>query len=166
LRPCGRPARWRRPRSIRAVGLDSFGKPLVLTKLTAADIGSLAAAARVPMGFEAAPPGGPAAGRSRASGRTLRGVLDAIVAADSRYEWRDDERRHRPQAVSAAWSDRTMRIYRSVGSIRFDEVGSADALRIVAASSAKDLLASQRDDLSDTKRFRPGPAAGHDPRRA
>src|SRR4029078_5847649 len=43
----------------RAVCLDSFGKPLVLTKLTAADIGSLAAAARVRMGFEAAPPGGP-----------------------------------------------------------------------------------------------------------
>ena len=137
----------------RAIGLDSFGKPLVLTKLTAADIGSLAAAARVPMGFEAGPPGSPSGWKVEASGRTLRSVLDAIVAADSRYEWRDDGGVIvlRP---SAAWSERDNALYRSVGSIRFDEVGSADALRIVAGLFGEDLRASQRDDLSDAKRFR------------
>jgi len=136
----------------RAVGLDFFGKPLVLTKLTAADIGSLAAAARVPMGFEAAPPGGRGGWKIEASGRPLRAVLDAIVSADSRYEWRDDDGVIvlRP---SAAWSDRDNALYRSVGSIRFDEVGAADALRIVAGLFGEDLSASQRDDLNDTKRF-------------
>ena len=43
----------------RIVGLDFFGKRLVIKKLTAADIGALAAAARTPMGFEAALDGGP-----------------------------------------------------------------------------------------------------------
>src|SRR6185312_14846857 len=49
----------------RAIGLDSFGKPLVLTKLTAADIGSLAAAARVPMDSRLGRRAARAAGRSR-----------------------------------------------------------------------------------------------------
>ena len=137
----------------RPVGLDFFGKPLVLTKLTATDIGGLAAAARVPMGFEAAPPGGPGGWKVEASGRPLRAVLDAIVSADSRYEWRDDNGVIvlRP---SAAWSDRDSALYRGVGSIRFDDVGTADALRIVTGLFGENLSASQRDDLSDTKRFR------------
>lgn len=136
----------------RAVGLDSFGKPLVLTKLTAADIGSLAAAARAPMGFESAAPGGPTGWRIEATGRPLRAVLDAIVAADSRYEWRDDDGVVvlRP---SAAWSDRGNALYRSVGAIRFADVGAADVLRIVAGLFGEDLLASQRDDMRDPKRF-------------
>ena len=38
----------------RPVGVDFFGKPLVIKKLTASEIGALAAAAHVPMGFESA----------------------------------------------------------------------------------------------------------------
>jgi len=116
----------------RAVGLDSFGKPLVLTKLTAADIGSLAAAARAPMGFESAAPGGPTGWRIEATGRPLRAVLDAIVAADSRYEWRDDDGVVvlRP---SAAWSDRGNALYRSVG--RF---GSQTSVPPTSCGSSRD----------------------------
>ena len=136
----------------RPVGLDFFGKPLVLTKLTATDVGALGAAARVPMGFEAAPSVRPGGWKVEASGKPLRAVLDAIVAADSRYEWRDENGVIvlRP---SAAWTDRNNAIYRNVGSIRFDEVGAADAMRIVAALFGTDLVGSQRNDLGDTKRF-------------
>jgi len=136
----------------RPVGLDVLGRPLVLTKMTAAEFRSLAAAARVPMGFEAAAPEGPTGWKVEATGRPLRAVLDAIVAADSRYEWRDDNGVIvlRP---SAAWSDRDNALYRSVGSIRFADVGAADVLRIVAGLFGENLLASQRDDMRDPQRF-------------
>jgi hypothetical protein len=137
----------------RPVGLDFFGKPLVLTKLTASDVSALATAARVPMGFEAAAPRGSRDWKVDASGRPLRAVLDAIVAADSRYEWRDDNGVIvlRP---SAAWRDRDSVLYRNVGSIRFDAIGPADALRIAAGLFGTEILPSQRNDLGETKRFR------------
>ncbi len=136
----------------RPVGADFFGKPLVIKKLTASEIGALAAAAGVSMGFEAASAGEAPVLDVPASGRPLRAVLDAIVAADPRYEWRDET----GVAVlrpAAAWTDRDNPLYRGVGAIRFDDVGVSDALEIVVALFGQDLHPSQRIDLGDTKRF-------------
>jgi hypothetical protein len=140
------------PAPERIVGTDFSGKPLVFTKLTAAEIGALAAAAGVPMGFEAAAPIQPHAWKIEASGRPLRAVLDAIVAEDPRYEWREDSGVFvvRP---AVAWTDRDDVLYRGVGPIRFEDIGVADAPRIAAAMFGDEPAASQRDDMGDAKRF-------------
>lgn len=134
------------------VGPDFFGKPLVLEKLTAADIGALAAAARMPMGFEAAVTGGPVAVDVKASGKSVRAVLDAIVRADPRYEWREEGSVIvlRP---AAAWTDRDDVLHRNVAAIRFDDVGIADAMAITVGLFGQTLHATQRNDLGDQKRF-------------
>jgi hypothetical protein len=136
----------------RLVGLDFFGKPLVVKTLTASGIGALGAAAGVPMGFEAAVLGGSPPLNIEASGKPLRAVLDQVVAADGRYEWRDEE----GVAVlrpAAAWTDRNNPLHRSVAAIRFDDVGACDALQIMLALFGQDLHPSQRNNLRDTKRF-------------
>jgi len=136
----------------RPVGQDFFGKPLVIKKLTATEIGALAAAAHVPMGFESQGAADAADLNVRASGRPLRAVLDAIVAADPRYEWRDEA----GVAVlrpATAWTDRDDYLYRSAPAIRFDDVGASDALQLVVALFGQDLHASQRSTLGDIKRF-------------
>ena len=135
----------------RRVGVDFFGKPLVIKKLTATEIGALAAAAHVPMGFESVG-ADPAPLNIQASGRSLRVVLDAIVAADPRYEWRDDN----GVAVlrpTTAWTDTEDFLHRSAAAIRFDDVGVSDALQLVIALFGEDLHPSQRNTLADPKRF-------------
>lgn len=136
----------------RVVGADFFGRPLVIKTLTATEIGALAAAAHVPMGFEAAIPSPQRSWKIEATGRPLRAVLDAIVAEDPRYEWREEGGIVvlRP---SAAWTDRDNVLYRSVGPIRFQDIGTSDALRVAAGLFGADLVASQRDDMGDAKRF-------------
>lgn len=136
----------------RPVGLDFFGKPLVIKKLTATEIGALAAATHVPMGFESAGSGEPAVLKVPASGRPLRVVLDAIVAADPRYEWRDEG----GVAVlrpAAAWTDRDDFLYRGAAAIRFENVGVSDALQLVVGLFGGDLHPSQRNGLGDVTRF-------------
>jgi hypothetical protein len=136
----------------RVVGPDFFGKPLVIRKLTANDIGALGAAAGVPMGFEAAPPGEVPPLQITATGRTLRAVLDAIVAADSRYEWRDETGVAVLRAVGA-WTDRDNPLHRTVAAIRFADAGVNDALRIVVALFGQELHRSQRTNLGNPRRF-------------
>ena len=135
----------------RPVGVDFFGKPLVIKKLTASEIGALAAAAHVPMGFESA--GADAEPLNvQASGKPLRVVLDAIVAADPRYEWREDN----GVAVlrpATAWTDTNDFLHRSAAAIRFDDAGVSDALQLVIGLFGEDLHPSQRNTLADPKRF-------------
>jgi hypothetical protein len=136
----------------RVVGPDVFGKPLVVEKLTANEVGALGGAAGVPMGFEAAVLGEPPPLHVEASGKPLRAVLDAIVAADGRYEWREDG----GVAVlrpAAAWTDRNNPLHRSVGAIRFDDAGASDALQIIVALFGQELHPTQRNNLRETKRF-------------
>jgi hypothetical protein len=136
----------------RIVGPDFFGRRLVIKKLTAVDVGALAAAGRTPIGFEAALDGTPATLAVDASGKTLRAVLDEIITADTRYEWRDEDGVIvlRPRA---SWTDREDPLHRSVGPIRFDDVGVAEALRIAGALFGEELSRSQSDDLGDHQRF-------------
>jgi hypothetical protein len=136
----------------RVVGTDGSGKPLVVKTLTAVEIGALAGAARVPMGFEAALPNSPRSWKIEASGRRLREVLDAIVAEDPRYEWREDNGVVvvRP---AAAWTEREDVLYRAIGAIRFDDIGVAEALRLAAEMFGSEPETFQRDDMGDAKRF-------------
>ena len=136
----------------RRVGVDFFGNPLVISTLTGSSIGALAGAAHVPMGFEAAVPADPGNLKIEATGRSLRSVLDAIVAADPRYEWRDESGVFvlRP---AAAWLDRENALHRSLAPVRYDSIGVGEALRIVAALFGRDLPASQSDNLRDPRRF-------------
>lgn len=141
-----------RPAPDRVVGPDFFGKPLVVKTLTANDMGALAAAAHAPIGFEAAVGGEPHPLTINASGKPLRAVLDAIVAADDRYEWRDEG----GVAVlrpTTAWTDRSNPLHRSVDAIRFEDVGVSEALQIAVALFGQDLHPSNRTDLGDARRF-------------
>jgi hypothetical protein len=136
----------------RVVGRDVFGKPLVITSLTGAAVGALAGASQVPMGFEAALPGEPRTLTIEATGRSLRAVLDAIVAADPRYEWRDDAGVIvvRP---AGAWFDRENALHRSLAALRYDNIGGREAVRLVAALLGADFPFSQTIELDDTRRF-------------
>jgi hypothetical protein len=135
----------------RVVGRDFFGNPLVISTLKGTAIGALAGAARVPMGFEAASPAGALPVKIEATGRSLRAVLDAIVAADPRYEWRDEAGVIvlRP---AAAWMDRENTLHRSLAPLRYESIGIREAVHIVATLFGAYLPLSQADDLGDNNR--------------
>src|SRR5262245_7714403 len=74
----------------RIVGPTSTGAPLALNGLGVHTIGVLAFAAGVPIGLELAERAVARPQVITATGVRLRVVLDALVAADPRYEWRED----------------------------------------------------------------------------
>src|SRR5688500_8082645 len=69
-----------------SIGWEAQGYPVTLSSLNAPWIVSLARAARVPLGFEAAPlpPRDAKEWRIAATGRKLGDVLDELVQMDSR----------------------------------------------------------------------------------
>jgi hypothetical protein len=134
----------------RIVGADVLGRPLVITALTGISVGALAAAARVPMGLEATGPATVQPWRVDASGQTVRAVLDAIVAADPRYEWRADNGVVVFRPVWA-WTDMTDVLLRGVGSIKLDDVQASDVMRIVARLFGETLFPGSGP--GDPKRF-------------
>jgi hypothetical protein len=75
----------------RAVGRTESGAPLIISELSVHTIGVLAVAAGVPMGLEFAEPATVKPWMLMATGMKLRAVLDAVVAADPRYEWREND---------------------------------------------------------------------------
>ena len=62
---------------------------VTLSELTGQQVAILGRAAGVPMGFEGVLPRAPRFS-IRATRRPLRAVLDALIEADPRYEWRED----------------------------------------------------------------------------
>jgi len=114
----------------RIVGTDRE-RPLIITELKGQTVGSLAGAAGVPMGFEAAPmvprvqPWSVAA-----TGRTVREVADAIVAADPRYDWREDNGvlLFRPRA---AWEGAASSLDARIAGLRLDDIEAADAMSAI-----------------------------------
>src|SRR5262245_30499220 len=75
----------------RIVAEDAWrNSPVVISVLDRDSIGALMRATNVPMGLESAMGTAPAAWKLVATGRRLREVLDAVVVADPRYEWRED----------------------------------------------------------------------------
>lgn len=113
----------------RVVGKDGQ-QTLVLTQLTGQAVGQLAGAAGVPIGLEAASIAPVPAWTVVATGRTLREVADAIVAADSRYDWREDGGVlvFRPRT---AWDGPASALDEPIGALQFDDIEASDALRLI-----------------------------------
>lgn len=134
----------------RTVGEEQFGGSLQLTALTGPELAKLAVAAGVPMGFEAAGQPTRLSHPVTATGRKLSEVLDDLIRADDRYEWRevDGVIVVRPQA---AWRDPLSVFNTAVGPIRRREMQASDAASLMAQ------LFGVRSDLSsgpgDTIRF-------------
>ena len=72
---------------------ESVGYPVTLSSRHALWMLPLAMAARVPLGFEAAPlpPQEGKEWKIAATGRKLGDVLDEFVQMDPRYRWREDD---------------------------------------------------------------------------
>ncbi len=112
----------------RIVGIGSNEFPLVVIGPYPSTVGALANATRVPMGIEFLGPAQDSpTGQILATGRTLREVLDAMIAVDPRYQWRemDGVIVIRP---AAAWNDPDNLLFRMVAPIRMVDVPSAEAV--------------------------------------
>jgi hypothetical protein len=115
----------------RTVGEEQFGGSLQLTALTGPELAKLAVAAGVPMGFEAAGQPTRLSHPVTATGRKLSEVLDDLIRADDRYEWREDD------AVivvrpAAAWRDPLSVFNTAVGPIRQRQMQASDAASLMA----------------------------------
>ena len=114
----------------RIVRIGASGRPLVVNGPSA--VRDLANATRVPMGIEFLGPGNPPrSAEIPATGRTLREVLDAMVAIDPRYEWRemDGVIVIRP---TASWNDPQSLLFRLVPGERMDDVSPQEAVERLA----------------------------------
>jgi hypothetical protein len=116
----------------RVVDAEANHRPLIVNELNGQAVGRLAAAAGVPMGIEIAPgtpgphPGSPIV----ASGKHLLEVLEALVDADPRYRWREDNGVivFRTRASwAASWDILDIQI----GPVALDRVDSGDAMRVL-----------------------------------
>lgn len=125
----------------RTVGEEQYGGSLQLTALRGPELAKLAVAAGVPMGFEAAGRPTRLSQPVTATGRKLREVLDDLIRADDRYEWREDDGVIvvRPPA---AWRDPLSVFNTAVGPIRRREMQASDAASLMAQ------LFGVRSDLS------------------
>jgi hypothetical protein len=112
----------------RIVGSGPHDRPLVLYGPVPSSVGALAAAARVPMGIEfLGPPPRPSISRITATGRRVRDVLDAMIAVDPRYEWRE---MHGVIVIrpAAAWYDPESLLFRPVPPIEMIDVLTGEAI--------------------------------------
>ena len=134
----------------RRVGPDEFGAPIVVTAIDPRLIGKFAKAAGVPMGIEVAP------GRPRRTkpatltGLTVREALDAMAAADCRYEWREMNGVTVLRS-SAAWERGDHPLNGSVPAIQLPGIRARNALGLIAA--LLDGPQYKEVQLGDTKRF-------------
>jgi hypothetical protein len=114
------------------VGVGPNALPLVVAGPYASGVQDLAAATKVPMGIEVLSPGRhPPSREIPATGRTLREVLDAMVAVDPRYEWRELEGVIVIRPV-ASWTDPNHALFRIVGPVRMIDVSPQEAVQRLA----------------------------------
>jgi hypothetical protein len=122
----------------RAVGPARNTYPLVLTATGVSAVWDLSTATGVPMGIELAEGLPPARGPHEvveftATGRTLRDVLDALVARDPRYEWREMDGVVVMRPVRA-WSDPNNPLFSVVADVQVDDQTMTEAARAVLIS--------------------------------
>jgi len=114
----------------RLVGLTDYQQPLVIRKLDSQAIGSLAQTAGVPIGFEGLEPlDRPLS--IRATSRRLRDVLDAVIAADPRYEWREDDGVIVIRPLEA-WNDQVSALNNTVEGVKLEDVVASDLFPVIA----------------------------------
>ena len=114
----------------RTVGLTDYQQPLVINKLDGHAIGSLARAADVPMGFEGLVPLDTPLS-IRATTRKVRDVLDALIAADPRYEWREDDGVVVVRPVEA-WNDQASALNNTVDGVKLEDGVASDLFPVLA----------------------------------
>jgi hypothetical protein len=134
----------------RVVGRTASGAPLVISELGSHTVGVLAEAAGVPMGLEFATPAKVRPWTITATGLKLRAVLDAIVAADPRYEWREDDGVVVFRPV-ASWLDGTEVLNAGIGSLKREDMQAADAL--IVLKQLFDVSTDSQNSPEDTKHF-------------
>jgi hypothetical protein len=128
----------------REIGPGASGEPLVFRGFTPQDIGALALAAHVPMGFEPLPPPDRSAQPFRLTGLTLRSALGAMLESDPRYEAFDYDgviviRSARATASRAGYpdsvpADDSLRpLEAPAPAVRLGETTARQALAVVAA---------------------------------
>lgn len=115
----------------RVVGRTPWNQPLELTQLNGQNIGLLALAARVPMGIEANQRPFKAKWSIPATGRTLREVLDALIAAEPEYGWEETDGVVLIRRVDRA-SDDPDPLNIQVGRFQLRDARSADAVTAIA----------------------------------
>ncbi len=144
------PAVVAQPGSDQRVGRDAYGNPIVVTAIEPRLIGVFARAAGVPMGIEVAPGAPRKTAPTTLTGLTIREALDAMAAADRRYEWRELNGvmvlRSR-----AAWERGDHPLHAPVPPVLLPDIRGRNALSLIAAL----LGAPQYKDAAfgDTKRF-------------
>ena len=116
----------------RIVGTTSDDRPVIVRGPFASALSLLGTATKVPMGIEFLGPEYPALGEDiSATGRTLRDVLDAIIAVDPRYEWRE-----LPGVIvirpAVAWRDPDSVLFRLVPAVEMTDTSLTDAVSRVA----------------------------------
>jgi hypothetical protein len=135
----------------RIVGPTEFGDPVFLRGVDGQQLAILGRAAGVAIGFEGIVP---VRYRSsiRATARPLRTVLDTLVHADPRYEWREDDGVIVVRPV-AAWSDDSSALHAPIDALMLEDVTARDVLNLLAQ-----MVGAQAPDIGhDTRRFsRPG----------
>jgi hypothetical protein len=133
----------------RVVGRSEFGDSVIIRKVDGQTFGILARAAGVPMGFEGLPP------RTkqlsiRATRRTLRDVLNAVVAADARYEWREDDGVIVMRPVDA-WNDPASLLNTPVDAVSLHDMAATEIFGVLSRMVGGSGPPGQ--GLGDTERF-------------
>ena len=132
----------------RIVGLSEAGTPLTVWRVDGQQIATLGKAAGMPMGFEGTWPVRHELLSIAASKRPLRAVLDALVAADPRYEWREDDGVIVVRPIES-WGNVSSALHAPVAGTTLDNITAGDALDYLAQ-----LVGSRREFLElDTQRF-------------
>ncbi len=142
------PSALAQPALDRVLGLTDYQQPLVIRKLDSHAIGSLAQTAGVPIGFEGLVPlDRPLS--IRATTRKLRDVLDAVIAADPRYEWREDDGVIVVRPVEA-WNDQASALNNGVEGVKLEDVVASDLFPVLARLLG---VPTTHLALGDTRRF-------------
>ena len=117
------------------VGNETNGYPLIMSGMSSYAVWRLATTTGVPMGIEVATGRVPrrpenASVEFRATGRTLREVLDRLLEWDNRYEWRELDGVVVVRPVSA-WSDSANVLFSLVADVEQHEVTTTEAVKAV-----------------------------------
>jgi hypothetical protein len=132
----------------RIVGsLNGSPARVTLSSLTGAQLVPLASVSGVAIGFEGVSPK-PFAQPIVATGRRLGAVLDALVKADPRYEWREDDGAMVIRPVEA-WRDNASLLETRVARISLKDMMAGDALRLLSQMFGVEPLFSG----TDSRRF-------------
>jgi hypothetical protein len=131
----------------RVIGRAPWNQPLTLTQLNGQNIGLLALVARVPIGIESHRLPFKAEWSIPATGRTLREVLDALMAAQPGYSWEESDGVILIRPIERA-SDRDMLSTR-IGRFQLRDADVTDAMSALATLFG----VVRTEGPGDTRRF-------------